>query len=159
VDDHRTPFTVAGEKQTLRDFLDYLRGAIVRKASELDEDSVRRSTVPSGTSLLGLVKHLTYVEVTWFQWSFAGIDVALPSGDLEPGDTGASVLDAYRDACRHANEIIDTNDDLDALCARRAPGYDPLSLRWILVHLVEETARHAGHADIIREQIDGATGR
>jgi hypothetical protein len=69
------------------------------------------------------------------------------------------VLDAYRAACRRANEIVAEHDDLDELCARRAPGYDPLSLRWLLVHMVEETARHAGHADIIREQLDGATGR
>jgi uncharacterized damage-inducible protein DinB len=158
-DDHRTPFTVAGEKQTLCDFLDYLRAAIDRKASGLDEAAARRSPVASGTSLLGLVKHLTFVEVMWFQWSFAGSDVPLPSGELEPGDTTTSVLDAYRAACRRANEIVAAHDDLDEVCARKAPGYEPLSLRWLLVHMVEETARHAGHADIIREQIDGATGR
>jgi hypothetical protein len=120
---------------------------------------VRRSTVPSGTSLLGLVKHLTFVEVAWFQWSFAGLEVELPSGDLQPDDTTVSVLAAYRDAARRGNEIVDACDDLTRRCERKATAWEPMSLRWVLVHLVEETSRHAGHADIIREQIDGAVGR
>jgi hypothetical protein len=160
VTDHRTPFTIADEKRTLCDFLDYLRDAIVRKAHGLDEDEVRRSTVPSGTSLLGLVKHLTFVELAWFEWSFAGLDIRLPSGDLEPDDTAASVIAAYRAATERANDVIAGCDDLGRLSARTgiAP-HEPLSMRWILVHMIEETGRHAGHADIIREQIDGATGR
>ncbi|MDQ1519851.1 MAG: hypothetical protein QOI55_924 [Actinomycetota bacterium] len=157
--DHRTPFTNADEKRTLCDFLDYLRDAIVRKASGLDAAAVRRSTVPSGTSLLVLVKHLTFVEIAWVQWSFAGLDVTLPSGDLEPGDTTESVIDAYRAATRRNNELLDTFDDLDQRCERKATAWEPMSLRWVLVHMIEETGRHAGHADIIREQIDGSTGR
>jgi hypothetical protein len=115
--------------------------------------------VPSGTSLLGLVKHLTFVETAWFQWSFAGLDVQLPSGDLQPGDTAESVLAAYRGAVTRNNEILDGCRDLDRRCARKATAAEPMSLRWVLVHMVEETARHAGHADIIREQIDGSIGR
>jgi uncharacterized damage-inducible protein DinB len=157
--DHRTPFTIADEKRTLRDFLDYLRDAITRKATGLTDDDVRRSTVPSGTSLLGLVKHLTYVETMWFQWSFAGLDVDRPSGDLQSGDTAESVLAAYRSAIKRSNEILDHCGDLDQRCARKVSVDEPLSLRWVLVHMVEETARHAGHADIIREQVDGSVGR
>jgi uncharacterized damage-inducible protein DinB len=157
--DHRTPFTVADEKRTLRDFLDYLRDAMTRKASGLTEDDARRSPVASGTSLLVLVKHLTFVETAWFQWSFAGLDVQLPSGDLQPEDTAESVLAAYRAAIQRNNEILDGFDDLDQRCVRKATAAEPMSLRWILVHMVEETARHAGHADIIREQIDGSIGR
>jgi hypothetical protein len=160
VTDHRTPFTVAGERETLRDFLDYLRAAVVRKVDGLDDEAVRRSTVPSGTSLLGLVKHLTFVELVWFSFSYAGADDALPQGDLEPGDTTASVVAGYLDAIARSNEVLARGDDLDQRCARRGAAPDEhLSLRWVLVHLIEETARHAGHADIIREQIDAATGR
>jgi uncharacterized damage-inducible protein DinB len=160
VADHRTPFTVAGERQTLSDFLDYLREAIVRKTEGLDDESLRRSTVPSGTSLLGLVKHLTFVERSWFGWTYAGERDELPKDALEPGDTAASVLAGYRDAIERSRAIVARGDDLDRRCARQgvAPE-EPVSLRWVLVHLIEETGRHAGHADIIREQLDGSTGR
>jgi uncharacterized damage-inducible protein DinB len=157
--DHQTPFVNTDEKHMLLVFLDYLRDAIVRKASGLDDDALRRSVVPSGTSLLGLVKHLTFVEVAWLQWSFAGLDVIVPQPELEPGDTTTGVLTAYRDATRQNNAVVEACEDLEQRCARTPPDKEPLSLRWVLVHMVEETGRHAGHADVIREQIDGATGR
>ena len=157
--DHRTPFTLSDERQTLLDFLGYLRECVVRKAADLDEDTVRRPGVPSGTSLLGLIKHLTRVEVAWFQWVFAGLEITLPANDLTDADTPASVMEAYRRACRESDAICMAVADLDRLSARAGVAPEPMSLRWILVHMVEETARHAGHADILREQIDGATGR
>ncbi len=157
--DRRTPFVNAGERATLVAFLDYLRDAVVIKAEGLSDEDGRRALVPSGTSVLGLVKHLTMVEVSWFQWSFAGEKVWVPTGDLEQADTAASVIDGYRAAIARNNEIVASAPDLSTRCARKPPATDPLSLRWVLVHMVEETARHAGHADILREQIDGRTGR
>jgi uncharacterized damage-inducible protein DinB len=147
------------EKATLVAFLGYLRECVLAKAEGLEAADLRRSTVPSGTSLLWLLKHLTMAEILWFQHVFDGADVRVPESDLEEGDTPASVLAGYQAACRRNGEIVAACDDLDRLGAR--PGTRPvhLSLRWILVHMIEETARHAGHADILREQIDGGTGR
>jgi len=157
--DRRTPFVNTDERATLVAFLDYLREAVVAKASGISEEDARRALVPSGTSVLGLVKHLTMVEVSWFQWSFAGDDVHVPADRIKESDTVASAIAAYRGAAARNNEIVARADDLSARCARKPPTTDPMSLRWILVHMVEETARHAGHADILREQIDGEVGR
>ncbi len=157
--DRRTPFVNAGERETLVAFLDYLRDAIVVKTEGLSEADARRELVPSGTSVLGLVKHLTMVEVSWFQWSFAGLDVRVPRDRLTDDDRIDEVVAAYRRACARNNEIVAADPDLTKRCARKPPTTDPMSLRWILVHMVEETGRHAGHADILREQLDGETGR
>jgi hypothetical protein len=157
--DRRTPFVNVGERETLLAFLDYLRDAIVVKTEGISEADAQRALVASGTSLLGLVKHLTMVEVIWFQRSFAGLDVRVPPGDLTPGDTVESAVAAYRRECARNNDIVVAEPDLTKLCARKPPTTDPMSLRWILVHMIEETGRHAGHADILREQLDGATGR
>jgi uncharacterized damage-inducible protein DinB len=132
---------------------------VALKTDGLDEPSARRSTVPSGTSVLGLVKHLTAVEQLWFQYSFAGREVDLSSDALEPTDTIESVVAAHRETYLANDAIVSACDDLDRLCERALTTPEPLSLRWVLVHMVDETARHAGHADIIREQLDGATGR
>ena len=150
---------MAGERETLLAFLDYLREAMLIKVSGIDDDALRRSLVPSGTSLLGLVKHLTMVEIAWFQWSLAGFDVPVPDQGLEPGDTTQSVLDGYRAAIEQNNALVADRHDLDERCARNGTAPEPMSLRWVLVHMVEETGRHAGHADILREQLDGRTGR
>lgn len=157
--DRRTPFTNDGERETLVAFLDYLREAVLLKVAGLDDDSLRRVLVPSGTSLLGLVKHLTMVEIAWFPFSFAGADVWVPSSELEPADTTASVIGGYRSAIADSTEIVAAAADLDQLCVRAAFAPDRMSLRWVLVHMVEETGRHAGHADILREQLDGQVGR
>jgi uncharacterized damage-inducible protein DinB len=157
--DRRTPLCLTGEKETLQEFLDYLRDSLILKVLDLDEESARRSTVPTGTSLLGLIKHLTGVEVAWFQFAFAGHDAVIPAEEIGPADTVASAVTAYRAATRVSNQIVNQSNDLDQLCGRALTTPEPLSLRWLLVHMVEETARHAGHADILREEIDGQTGR
>ena len=157
--DHRTPFGLVSEKETLVDFLDYVRAAIVRKASDLADDDARRPMVPSGTSLLGLVAHLTLVEYGWFQYDFAGLDTPAPPLELRPEDDAATVIAAYQAAIARSNAIIAGCTDLETIAARNYTAPEPMSMRWILVHMIEETARHAGHADILREQIDGTTGR
>jgi hypothetical protein len=106
---------------------------------------------------MSLVQHLTMAEVTWFQIRFAG------SQDLEPAEPSAGDLpvsghlDDYRRVIVRDNQIVAGATSLERRCA--ADDYADVDLRWVLVHMIEETARHAGHADIIREQIDGVTGR
>jgi len=145
------PSTGAGEKDVLAGFLDYLRAAVMAKAEGVPEDQARTPGVPSGTNLLGLVKHLTHVERHWL----LGHRVTDWKATFHPGpdDTTASILAAYRETVAEANAEIAYWDDLAATGPRRG------SRRWTLTHLIEETARHAGHADILRELIDGATGR
>jgi Protein of unknown function (DUF664) len=157
--DRRTPFVNLGERDTLVAFLDYLRDGMVAKVTGLSEEDARRALVPSGTTVLGLVKHVTRVEVLWFQWSFAGLAVHIPSDRLTDDDRIDTAVAAYRAVCARSNEIVGAVSDPAAMCARGPGDIDPLPLRWVLVHLVEETARHAGHADILREQLDGETGR
>ncbi|XVQ14244.1 DinB family protein [Spirillospora sp. CA-255316] len=156
-EDTTPPRTGADEKATLRGFLDYLRDAVADKVAGVPEPQVRTGGVPSGTSLLGLLKHLAYVE----RFYFLGEDVGdwrttmLPSAE----DTIDGVLADYRTTVERANQVIDACPDL-ALPAPRPPRPGPApSMRWVLVHMIEETGRHAGHADILREQIDGSTGR
>jgi hypothetical protein len=157
-DDHNVPVVVSSEKDTLLAFLAYLRSAVDRKVALLSEDDARRPLVASGTTVLGIVKHLGVVEVYWAQRRFAGIDVGSGQDgfELDPDDTVDSVRRAYAEAGRRTDEIVSGCSDLSTPLARGRQG---LTLRWMLDHLVEETARHAGHLDILRELIDGRTGR
>lgn len=150
-------WTGPDEKATLRGFLDYLRNAVADKATGVPEPQVRTGGVPSGTNLLGLVKHLTAVE----RFYFLGEDSRNWPATMRPteNDTIDGVLADYRDTVKRANEVIDACPDL-GLPAPRPPRRGPApSMRWVLAHMIEETGRHAGHADILREQIDGSTGR
>ncbi|MEV4364066.1 DinB family protein [Nonomuraea sp. NPDC049625] len=155
--DTTPPRTGADEKATLRGFLDYLRDAVADKVAGAPEPQVRTGGVPSGTNLLGLLRHLAFVE----RFYFLGEDVGDWRATMRPSteDTVDGVLADYRKTVERANQVIDACPDL-ALPAPRAPRPGPApSMRWVLVHLIEETGRHAGHADILREQIDGSTGR
>ncbi|ADB33037.1 protein of unknown function DUF664 [Kribbella flavida DSM 17836] len=151
------PSTGLGEKEVLLGFLDYLRGSIAAKIEHVPEPQVRTPGVASGTNLLGLVKHLTSVE----RYTFLGEKVADWQATFQPtpDDTVETVLTAYRDTAAQVNELLADCDDLTAPVNRRASSGRPPSLRWALTHLIEETGRHAGHADILRELIDGSTGR
>ena len=146
-----------GEKATLLGFLDYLRAAIAAKADGVPEPQVRTPGVPSGTSLLGLVKHLACVE----RFYFLGEDVDDWEATLRPtpDESADGVLAGYREAVRRANEVIEACTDLTEPAPKPAGRRSAPAMRWLLVHMVEETGRHAGHADILREQIDGAVGR
>lgn len=158
--DRNPPRLVADEKETLREFLDYLRESVIGKASGLDGDQLVRRMVPSGTSLCWLVRHLTRVEMIHLQVSFEGRDVTLPPPEVDGTLDPASVIADYRAAIKVSNEIIARSPDLGQLAVRpRGPDGQAMPLRWTLVHLIEETARHAGHADILREQLDGSVGR
>jgi len=152
------PSTQPGEKDVLVGFLDYLRAAVVAKVEGAPRNEALAPGVPSGTNLLGLVKHLTYVERHWL----LGHQVADWQATFHPApaDTTDTILAAYRETITQANTRIASWDDLTEPGPRPGGHSRPgPSRRWTLTHLVEETARHAGHADILRELIDGATGR
>ena len=156
--DKRPPVLTADEKATLVHFLEYLRESFSYKLAGLTDEEARRRLVPSGTSLIGLAKHLAGVELGWFCSTFAGQEVNADR-NLKPDETLASVLDQYKTACARADEVIAACSDMSQPCARIRPDGQQPTFRWVLTHIVEETARHAGHADILREQIDGQVGR
>ncbi|GLW90120.1 DinB family protein [Actinokineospora globicatena] len=141
----------------MRDFLDYLRTSVAAKVVGAPEPQVRTALVPSGTNLLGLLNHLTHVERSLF----LGEDVTDWQATFQaaPTDTVADVVARYRSSIEEANAVLDRCDDLDAPVPRPQSSRAAPSVRWALTHMVEETARHAGHADILRELIDGSTGR
>jgi hypothetical protein len=151
------PRTGSGEAEVLRGFLDYLRTSIAAKVEDAPEPRVRAAAVPSGTNLLGLLNHLTFVE----RALFLGDDVPdwQATFSAAPADGVAEVVARYRDAVARANRVLDGCTDLAAPVPRPRPGRPAPSVRWALAHMIEETGRHAGHADIIRELVDGATGR
>lgn len=139
------------------------RAAVLWKLDGVCDADVRRPMVPSGTNLLGLVKHLAAVEYGWFCETFGRPTEPLPYVDADPEadlrataeETTASILAFYQRACTAADEVIaavgleETGSSWDG---------KTVSMRWVLVHMVEEPARHAGHADIVRELIDGGSG-
>ena len=145
------------ERTTLSALLRYQRESFVRKVTGLDDDAARRAFVGSGTTLLWLTKHLTRAEELWVLRRFAGEHVEILDDTVHPDDSLAGAVDAYRDAWTRVDAVVDAAS-LDEPCREVGEG-PPVNLRWVLMHLLEETARHAGHADILRELIDGATGR
>jgi hypothetical protein len=157
----------AGERAVLETFLDLYRDAIVRKVRGVSDDEARRRLVGSATTLGGIVKHLRWVELEWFQRVLARRSAedlpAVPDAGtdpdaefrLEPGDSVERLLADYEQACASSRATAATLG-LDDVAPHFRMG--DVSLRWIYVHMVEETARHAGHADILRELIDGTTG-
>lgn len=158
------PPHVADERSMLDSWLDYHRATLVRKAEGLDRDQLATASCPpSNLTLLGLLRHMTDVERGWFRKGVADEDVpyVLDYGaddDAEftqvAGADIASTFDAFSaetGACRAA--VADISLDATFL-----DGDHPVSLRWVMVHMIEEYARHNGHADLLREAIDGATG-
>jgi hypothetical protein len=154
---------VAGEREILEEFLDYHRGALSGKLRGLSEEDARRRLVPSATTMLGLISHAAAVERNWFQHHLGGKPRGeitgnargdAPSWDVA-GQTIAGVIAEFDRACATSRQIA-ADFTLDQMVPRDHLG--PVSLRWIYVHIIREHARHIGHADILREQIDGATG-
>jgi hypothetical protein len=156
------PRNDAGELETALAFLDFQRESLVKKTEGLSEEEMRRRLVPTETTLLGLIQHMTVGEHYWFANHVAGrtpLEVAFDFTMNVPQEHAASdVIAAYLEACAQSNEIVREIGDLSRPVARPIEG-DVLSLRWVVGHVTTETARHAGHADIIRELLDGVTGR
>ncbi|TXS46272.1 DinB family protein [Streptomyces sp. uw30] len=151
------PRTGSSETEVLRGFLNYFRTSIAAKVEGAGEPQVRTAAVPSGTNLLGLLNHLTFVERSMF----LGDDITDWQATFQaaPADSVTDVVARYRDAVKRADDVLDGCPDLGAPVPRPQPGRPAPSIRWALTHMIEETGRHAGHADILRELIDGATGR
>ncbi|HEX2381053.1 MAG TPA: DUF664 domain-containing protein [Acidimicrobiales bacterium] len=146
------------ERELLLQWLEYLRGAVLRNIDGLDEEQARWTPDGKLIPLIGIVNHLTRVEWRWIEGGFAGVDVSRNEDEFRPGPelTVAAATDAYRrraivtDAAARSMELA-TVSDPDGW----GEGHD---LHWILLHLINETARHAGHADATREMLDGKTG-
>jgi uncharacterized damage-inducible protein DinB len=157
------------ERTMLVEFLDYYRATIEQKVDGVDDAQARTTVGPSELTLIGIVRHLTEVERNWFRAKFLGEDAPYYYCDADdedrdwhprPDETLADALALYRAECERAREITAAAASLDELSkvGVRWYGERPVSLRWILVHMIEETARHAGHADFLREAVDGVTG-
>ncbi len=146
------------ELEALVAALEAQRDGVLKKLAGLSEDDARRSTVGSGTNLAGLVQHLTFVESMWFEEVAAGRKPSrgLRTMDVEPAMSLRDLRAEYRAACATSNEIITALGDASAPVPGKGKSRD---LRAVMLVVIAETARHAGHADIIREQIDGQTGR
>ncbi|WP_372495642.1 DinB family protein [Saccharopolyspora soli] len=160
------PPTTGSELETLSAFLDWHRETLALKCDDVPPAQLSARLVePSGLSLHGLVRHLAGVERWWFRIQFAQEDVPLlyysdddPDQDFDDlsGDF-ASALETWHAECARSREIVAAATSLDATGVRRSTG-EPISLRWVMCQLLAEYARHNGHADLLRERIDGATG-
>jgi hypothetical protein len=156
------PYT-GGERESLQASLNRHRDAVVWKLQGLDDTELRQAMLPSGNTLLGLVKHLATWEYIWICRTFGHPTEQLPidEGDdyadvrIDPGDSTAGILAFYSRARAAADQVIG-EVDLDE--AGTTMFGDTVSLRWAVIHILEDTARHAGHIDIMRELIDGMVG-
>ncbi|MEU5238016.1 DinB family protein [Streptomyces lydicus] len=161
-----SPPVRGGERETLRAFLDFHRATLALKTEGLtDEELRRRSMPPSTLSLLGLVRHMAEVERTWFRRVINGEDIPLvwsAEGDFQAaydpdGSTGAEAFATWQEEVAQSRHIEQAAPSLDVT------GYQPrwgehVSLRLVMLHLIHEYARHNGHADFLREGVDGTVG-
>lgn len=162
------PPAEAGEREMLASWLEFQRATLAVNCAGLTDGQLReRAVPPSRLSLLGLVRHMAEVERVWFWPVLAGEDMsglwsAGPELDPEPAFDHAGTADvaaafaAWRAECEQATELAAAAPSLDVTGMR---GGMRFSLRWVMVHMIEEYARHNGHADLLRERIDGATGQ
>ena len=155
----------AGEKQTLRAILEQNRAVLIWKLAGMDDERARLAPFASDTSAIGLLQHLTIVERSWFEEIFAGREVTYEfdfeadidaEWHLSGSESLFGAIEAYEAQAAISADILE-EADLDDLSAQER-GNERYSLRWIVVHMIEETARHLGHADVLREHIDGTLG-
>lgn len=168
------PPLAAGELATLLGFLDYHRATLTWKCSGLDAAGLNATTSKSTMTLGGMLKHLSWVEDHWFSYWLHGNE-PLPlwsavdwSADPDwewhsaAGDSPDELRKMWADATQRSRELVaqvlDGGGSLDHLAQRTWTNGETVSLRWILIHMIEEYARHNGHADLLREAIDGQTG-
>jgi uncharacterized damage-inducible protein DinB len=164
-DDRVDPPLEADERATLTAFLDFLRATLALKCDGLTDEQLReRAVPPSSLSLLGLVRHMAEVERNWFRPVLGGEEMAgifSPDMDWEVAfrDVAtADVAEAFRlwhAECDHARALVAAAPSFD-VTGFRSRSY--FSLRWVMTHMIEEYARHNGHADLLRERLDGSTG-
>ena len=165
--DRTDPPPVAGERESLDSWLDFHRATLLMKCQGLTGGQLaRRAVPPSSLSLLGLVRHMAEVERAWFRRRFAGetglgylyVSDEFPDGDFDHADAAMAEagLAAFTRECAQARAAA-AGRSLDETFVHEHLG-TTFDLRWVYVHMIEEYARHNGHADLLREQIDGATG-
>ena len=163
------PDGLSDPRQLLLAYLDYYRDVVRRKVDGLSEAELRRSRLPSGWTPLELVWHLAFMERRWLQWGFAGEDVPDPWGDHDPS-TGRWRVDDHRttgevmarlaEVGERTRDIVGTTpvETRGRTGGRFPAGSTPPTLGWILLHVLQEYTRHAGHLDIARELADGGVG-
>lgn len=168
--DRRDPDPTAGERTLLTQTLDSHRATFLWKIDGLDRERLARTTAASDLTLAGLLKHLTLVEDHWFSVILGGTEPDAPwrdiDWDVDPNwefrtavdDEPADLVAAYERTCARSRAAVDALTSLDDLSVGASRMRGPFSVRWILVHMIAETARHNGHADLLRDAIDGATG-
>ena len=171
-DDTRTDYPADGDlsdRSTLLTMLDYTRKTAWMKCEGISDEDARRAPVPTSPlmSVSGIVSHLRWVEWSWIQRRFLGVDDVGPwtDDDNDPDREFhfrldwplADVVEDYRAMAREHDELI-AGMDLDKTGVHTMRDGKPMSMRWIVHHLVEENARHNGHIDIVRELVDGSTG-
>ena len=168
IDPEHTP--TGDEFGLLTGFLDYHRAVMVRKAQDLASDQLAVRLGPSVLTLGGLIKHLAFAEDIWFDHRLIGNERGEPWASVDwksdPGwelhsaadDSPEELFALYHAACARSRAAVAKVGDLDAVATFPNGRGIFFNLRWILIHMIEETARHAGHADLIRESIDGTTG-
>ena len=165
--DRAEPDLVGDERTSLEQWLDYHRATLLGKCAGLTADQLKqRSVPPSRLSLLGLVRHMVDVERWWFRMHAAGEDVGFvfdPDWDgsdfeaLDDADARAD-LETFVKECEASRSAVAGRPLDDTVASRRDESGPVRDIRWIYVHMIEEYSRHNGHADLLREAIDGATG-
>ncbi|BCJ39380.1 mini-circle protein [Actinoplanes ianthinogenes] len=157
----RVPLNDDGEQDTALAFLSFARSCVLKKVGGLDDEQLRRRLVVSDTTLLGLVQHLTDAERYWFGYTVGGdkqhadVDFTM----IVPADRPADqVIADYRTAIAESDAHLRAVGGLGTRTAHPV-GDEHRTVRWVVAHMTGETVRHAGHADILRELIDGVTGR
>jgi uncharacterized damage-inducible protein DinB len=162
--------TTTSERDSLGQYLDYQRETILLKTEGLTREQLAQPIPTSGLTLAGILYHLALVEESWFEARFLGHgyreDFADADWDADPDYEFRTALEKepdwlrrrYRDACNRARQVAAAADSLDDVSATPLSSGKAFTLRWVMMHLIEETARHAGHADLLREAIDGTVG-
>ena len=169
--DRPSPPTHGTEAVQLRSWLDFHRATLKQKAAGLTQEQLAQTLAPSTLSLGGLVKHMALVEDNWFSVVLLGNEDAAPWQGVDwdadrdwefhtaADDSPEVLLGLLDDAIAASDAILDeVGDDLDLRAKQSRRDGTPFDLRWILIHMIEEYARHNGHADLIRESVDGSTG-
>ncbi|MBP2708154.1 DinB family protein [Microbispora sp. RL4-1S] len=161
-----SPPLLGGERETLRGYLDFHRATLAMKCDGLSDEQLRRQSMPPSTlSLLGLVRHLAEVERTWFRRVINGEDLPLVwsvEGDYQAaydasGAGRREAFDAWQAEIEHTRRIEERVPSLDVRGRHHRSGQE-VSLRLVMLHVINEYARHNGHADLLREGVDGTVG-
>ena len=162
--------TATSERDALGQYLDYQRETVLLKTEGLTREQLGRRIATSDLTLAGILYHLALNEESWLEVRFAGLDQRAEwqgiDWEADPDYEFRTALEKdpdwlrrrYRDACDRARQVVAGADSLEDVSVATLRNGKPFTLRWVVLHLIEETARHAGHADLLREAVDGSVG-